>query len=258
MRSGSMQHDPLANRRPPGRPAFTLAELLVTMTIMALLTVSIVSSTRALASTRTRIDERLAASSCARQALEAIVAALRNVRRDPDRERPLIVGRNESQGLDRIDLQVISDTAARREASECDQYEVGFYVWQRDEDGVPVLLCRRRNGLSDRPGAGGIATVVAEGIVSLTFCYYSDGQWQNEWLEGEPGIPEAVRVTVAAAGVPPQRSSRPVSPVVFSTIVPIRANPPAELAQSNQPGQPGQSGQPGSAAAGPGARGGPQ
>lgn len=222
------------------QPAFTLAELLVALTLMALLTAAIVSSTHALASTRARVDERLAASAAARQGLEAVVAALRNIRRDPDKDHPLIIGESSGPGNSRIELQVISDMRARTDSPESDQYELGFSLWQREGDGVPVLLCRRKNALTDKPGRGGVATVVAEGILSLSFEYYSQGQWQNEWTEAELGIPEAVRVTVAAAGAPAREPGK-VVPVTLSTIVPIHAQPPIDTAQSAQPGQQGES-----------------
>lgn len=226
------------------RSGFTLAELLVSLTLMALLTASIVSATRALTATRTRVDEHIAASAAARQGLEAVVAALRNVRRDPDRDHPLIIGESGDGGNSRLALQVISDIKARADSPESDQYEVGFTVWQRD-DGVPVLLCRRNNGLTDKPGMGGIATVVAEGIVGLSCEYYSQGQWQNEWTEAELGVPEAVRVTVAATGVPARRATGArISPAVFSTIVAIHAEQPEDVGPQGQEGkQQGQAGQ---------------
>ncbi len=228
-----------------GPRAFTLAELLVTLTLTALLAVSIVSATRALTGTRTNVERRLARSAAARQGLEAIVAALRNVRRDPERERPAIVGRmQDSAEGDRIDLQVVGDMRARQDSPECDQYEVSFYLSQRQGDALPVLLCRRNSGLSEHPGSGGIAGVAAEGIVGLSFQYCFEGRWHDEWPETETGIPEAVRVTVAAMGVQPTTpAAKSLAPVTLSTVVPIRTNPPTEKPQAQQ--QQGPDAQPG-------------
>jgi prepilin-type N-terminal cleavage/methylation domain-containing protein len=223
------------------RSAFTLAELLVALTLMALLTAAIVSSTHALITTRTRVDEHLAASTAARQGLEAVVAALRNVRRDPDKDHPPIIGTSSGPGNSRIELQVISDTRARADGPESDQYELGFSLWQQQTDGVPVLLCRRKNALTDKPGAGGMATVAAEGIIALSFEYYSQQRWQNDWTEAELGIPEAVRVTITAAGVTGRPSNGKRSPVTLSTIVPIYAQPPIDAVQSGQKGESTQS-----------------
>lgn len=225
------------------RAGFTLAELLVTLMLTALLTGAIVGATRTLTTARRSVDERVARASAARQGLEAVVAALRNVRRDPDREPPLVIGRSRAPGDDRIDIQIIDDTRARRDGPECDQYEVGFYLWQREADDVPCLMCRRKNGLTDTPGGGGMATVAAEGVVGLSFQYYSMGEWVDEWPETETTIPEAVRVTVSATGVPSRRSARPLEPMVLSTVVPLAALPPVATVEADaaagQPGQPG-------------------
>ncbi|HEX2922535.1 MAG TPA: type II secretion system protein GspJ, partial [Chloroflexota bacterium] len=182
---------------------------------------------------RLRVDERIAASAAARQGIEAVVAAVRNVRRDPDNERRLILGEPADGGNSRIEMQVISDVSARRDSPESDQYEVGFCIWQR-EDGVPVLLCRRNNGLAEKPGHGGMATVMAEGVVGFVLEYYSQGQWQNEWAEAEVGLPEAVRVTVAATGVARDgHGAAKVAPVMLSTIIPIHAEMPVDIGQDD-------------------------
>ena len=103
------------DKPPVAHSGFTLVELLVAVTISSLLVVSVVSTTRALSSTRRGVDQRVERSASGRRAMEAIVAGLRNVRRDPIRGKPVMVGLSGEgeAGSDRIDLQVISDRRAR-------------------------------------------------------------------------------------------------------------------------------------------------
>jgi type II secretory pathway component PulJ len=239
--------------------AFTLMELLVAMTISSLLVVSVVSATRALTGSRRGVDQRMARTAAGRRAMEAIVAALRNVRRDPIRDQPVIVGQRGDAGTggDRIDLLVIGDRRARPDGAESDQYETSFFLARPAGHRLPVLLCRKDHGLDEHPEGGGIAAVVAEGIVGLSFEYYADGQWSPEWSSAEPRAPEAVRVVVAAVGPAPDDVTPPPSPLTLATVVLIHVNPPTEPPQEQPPPQQQQQQQPPRQPGGP-PTGGPQ
>lgn len=236
--------------RPPqplGR-AFTLVEMLVTLTIGSLLVVATVSATRSLTNARRGVDERTARVAEARRALETIVAGLRTVRRDPSPDRALIIGRSGGQGRgqDQITLQAISDRRVRADGAESDQQEISFYLSPAGPAGEPSrLLCRRDHGFDDDPEKGGIATVIAEGIISLSFEYYSAGQWYPEWPPTEPRPPEAVRVTLAAASeTQPGPSRRRPEVTVLTSMVAIHANVPENAAGSTGGGPSVQGGPP--------------
>jgi len=219
------------------RCGFTLVEMLVTLTIGSLLVVSVVSATRALSTSRQSVDRRVERWSAARRAMETIVAALRNVRRDPIRTEPVLLGYSggRGQGNDRIDLLVISDRRCRPGGAESDQYEVGFSLTRRPGAMLPALVCRKDHGLDEYPEDGGLVSVVAEGIVALSFDYLSGEQWMSEWSALEPGPPDAVRVTVAAADREPTSAGGRPDVAVLSTMVVIGVKvPPTE-----QPGRPG-------------------
>jgi len=204
----------------------------VTLTIGSLLVVSVVSATRALARTRASIDRRVERSAAGRQALETIVAALRNVRRDPIRQKPVLVGHRGAtpQEGDRIDLLVLSHRRNRAEGAESDQYEMSFSLEQRPGSAVPALVCRKDHALDDEPDDGGLVTVVAEGIVGLSFTYWSGEEWLNEWPALSPRPPDAVRVTVAAALMEPASGfdHRALGEhMTLTTVVPINVAQPA-------------------------------
>jgi len=212
--------------------AFTLVEMLVALMIGSLLVVSVVSATRALARTRASIDRRVERSAAGRQALETIVAALRNVRRDPIRRKPVLVGHRgaTAQEGDRIDLLVLSARRARADGAESDQYEMSFYLEQRPGAALPVLVCRKDHALDDYPDDGGLVTVVAEGIVGLSFMYLSGEEWMNEWPELSVRPPDAVRVTVAAAQMEPASGldrGEFGGAMTLTTVVPINVTQPA-------------------------------
>ena len=212
--------------------AFTLVEMLVTLTIGSLLVVSVVSATRALARTRASIDCRIERSMAGRQAMETIVAALRNFRRDPIRRHPVLVGHRgaTAQEGDRIDLLVLSSRRNRSEGAEADQYEMSFSLQRRPGAALPVLVCRKDHALDDEPDDGGLVTVVAEGIVGLSFMYLAGEEWMNEWPELSAHPPDAVRVTVAAAMMHPTSALDREAfggAMTLTTVVPINITQPA-------------------------------
>ncbi len=217
---------------PPGHRGFTLVEVLLAVTIGGVLVASVVSSTRAITNSRARIDVRAQRVAEARRGMEAIVGALRNIRRDPERPSSattLISGRQGGPGEgDRIDFQVINDRPVRSGEPESDQQEVGFFLQRAGRSRLPSLMCRRDHALDEHPDDGGVVQVVARGIVGLTFEYFAAGEWHRDWASTEPQPPQAVRITLVAA-VEPEPGERGVpEEVTLSSAVAIRVNPPPQ------------------------------
>jgi type II secretory pathway pseudopilin PulG len=216
-----------ARIRNPQLRAFTLVEVLVTLMIGSLLVVSAVSATLALTTTRENVDRRVERSLAGRRAMEAVVAGLRNVRRDSTEPHRRVVGYSGGRdaGNDRIDLLVTSDVRVRPEGAESDQYELSFYLIRREGQRWPALVRRKDHALDEAPDDGGIVTVVAEGIAGLTFEYYGLEGWQPDWSIDQPRPPRAVRVTIQAA--PDQGpAGRVPTPYTLSTVVPIHVTLP--------------------------------
>jgi len=208
--------------------AFTLVEMLLSLTITSLLAVSVVSTTRALTDVRKGVDRRIDRLTEARHAMNAIVSELRNVRRDPTSDQPVIIGHSGApdMGNDDIELLVISDRRVRPDGAECDQYEVGFRLARPADRPCTVLLCRKDHALDDHTDEGGVATVIAEGIVALWFEYYTGSEWEPEWSDLKPQPPLAVRVTLTAANIDAVESITPADTVTLSTVVAIRVGRP--------------------------------
>lgn len=209
-----------------GRTAFTLMEVLAALTIGMLIVMSAGGATRALTTAREKVDRRSEQSAEARRGLEAIVGALRNVRRDTsEADKPVVIGERGADEGDRINLLVVGDRRSRPDGAESDTYEIAFFL-QSAPGGraMPSLMCRRDHALDDRIEEGGMATLVAENIIGLSFAYEAGGKWYDQWPVTELQPPQAVRVTVAAAGRP---TGRQPSPEVFSlsTVVALHAAP---------------------------------
>lgn len=217
----------LHNRRsrPAGRRAFTLIELLIALTISALLVASTVAATHGLADSREKLERRTQQVAAARTAMEAMVADLRNVRIDPEPEKPLVVGTQTGEfgGSGRIDLRLIGDRRCRREGAESDQYEVSYFLGKIPGHDLPALMRRYDHALDEYPDDGGIVRPVAEGVTELSFTYQDRlEEWVEEWSEEMMETPVAVRVTVGVAAEPETGSYARPEVMRFTTVVALR------------------------------------
>lgn len=222
--------------------AFTLVEMLLSLTIASLLVASIASTVQTVLSARQGVDRRTQRVFEARHAMDTVVAALRNVRRDPIPDVPLVVGYSGGHdiGNDKINLQVISNRRVRSEGAESDQYEMSFYLADLPDRATRALMCRTDHALDEYWDNGGIATTVADGVIALSFEYYDGEEWLHEWSEFQQSTPKAVRVTLAVTDAQPQAGETQRRPaampdcIVLSTVVPIHVT----RAQSGPPEPP--------------------
>lgn len=216
---------------------FTLVEVLASLVVTALIVATIAGSTRTIARARERTQERVLRDQSARRALDAVVGALRQVRRDRVEDKPTVIGTPGRPGEgDRIDMLVVNDSIIREDAAESDQQEVGFMLVTREGQMLPSLVRRRDHALDEHVNDGGIATVVAEGIVDLHFEYMTDNRWEQSWPETEPRGLQAVRVRIAAMS-PPREGARPSEETtVLSTVVAVQVPPKPEERNQERPG----------------------
>ena len=223
--------------------SFTLVEVLLAMTISSLLVVTLVGATRTLSDARDRVQRRSDRLLEARHAMSAIVCAMQNVRRDPVSGERIIIGeRGDKSGNDRINILVVSDRTARPDSQETDQYETSFFLMKHTGGNFSDLVCRKDHALDDHPQEGGLATVVAEGIIGLSFEYYTGSQWQNEWTELESQPPVAIKITICATDTTENiKPNVPPDVIELSTIVAININPavaqPTQSAEASNQNQ---------------------
>lgn len=171
------------------RSGFTLLELLVTVSLMALIAAACVGALEA----GLRVWRRAATVGTSEQ---AVLLAFERIRKDVEGARrfsPLpFQGRLEELAFAAIGHVTVKDAEGPRELGR-----LGYYVDQRNH-----MLCRsfmpyrsmKRSRLQDR------CQVVLEDVVGLRLSYFGSTEtddtpsWSARWESGEP--PEAVKVTL--------------------------------------------------------------
>lgn len=231
----------------PNRRGFTLVELIVAIVIAAMVATAITSSLSQLGRAREVARLRMTACRRATDALEAIRRDVQSTLRSSDlfntrfRLAPESV-RSEVGELDR-DQMLLFDESLRPTrpldySGEGQEYETQYRI-EADADGP--ALWRRRDAVPDTfEDAGGIATPVGEGVVSVRFEAYDGSSWRQDWDSDVDGLPWSVRATVTASGAKLGSNpfDDPKSMVTLRTEIPIdRVEPPKSEAPPDAAGQ---------------------
>lgn len=192
------------------RHGFTLVELIVSGMVAALvlgaITMALFQSSRARETTATR----LAACTRASAALDLVRREVASIMRRSDLFETRVLLFDDrittTEGdFDRDELLVFNTslrpTRPNEYSGEGQEYESHFRV---GEDRTGLVLWQRRDPVIDEwDDAGGIATPVVVGIVSIGLEAYDGENWFEEWDSDLDGLPWAIRITVTASGYDP-------------------------------------------------------
>lgn len=197
-----------ARRRAAG---FTLMEVVVAMSIIAMLGALVWSSFSPLQAAKEIVEEEADRYHGLRLAMDRITRdlamAFLSDRYDPKqyRERPTHFISDDSGNNDTLRFTTFSHERLYEDAKEGDQaiveYRVGRHPQHRD---VSVLFRREKTVIDDRPEDGGREVVLAEGIEGIDFKFWDvrKEEWVSEWdtedVEFKNHLPQRVQVNLYA------------------------------------------------------------
>lgn len=218
------------------RRGFTLLELMIAGVMAAVVLGGVTASLSQLGSAKAISRQRLDAFSKCDTALRTIrrdvIAVLR---RDDLFDTRLWIVDDDAQfdgrDVDRDELLLFNNSLrANKEIDfngEGVEYEAQYRI---DDDELGVVLWKRRDPiLDDNPVGGGVATPLAEGVVSLQLEAFDGANWLTQWDSDELGIPHAIRITISATGTVEGDDIHPPF-VQLRTVVPLdRVMQPADL-----------------------------
>ena len=222
--------------RPITCSAFTLIELVISSSLMALILASGYVCLSSALSSQKMIQARAEVAQTARVAMGLISADLRSA--------CLLSKDFQFLGMDRMLGDIEADNLdfgthnyTPRRLGEGDFCEVSYFVGLEPESGKFALWRRRDPTLDDEPLAGGSREEIARGIRGLRFEYYDGWEWFDDWGDPEgkgkkenslieqpnlSGLPEAVRITMWFDASPKKSAAADETseeePLVFQTI----------------------------------------
>ena len=245
---------------------FTLIEIMISSSLMALILVSGYLCLNAAISSQKMIEPRIEIIQNARVAMTLITADLRNA--CPLSTNYDFLGMHRTLGVVPADnLDFATHNYTPRRAGEGDFCQTSLFLEKEPRSGQYTLWRRRNPRIGLDPLVGGSREEIATGLRGVKFEYYDGIEWYDTWgdadLRGKAqssnrehynleGLPEAVRITLYYDSNPrkPGRESGSTNgepPMVFQTIARLNlADAPQPAAAAGTPAinSPGNSPQP--------------
>jgi len=185
-----------------GKNGFTLLEVLVASVIGAFIALVAVSTLRAVAAGRVRLEDNIAAADELRFAADMLRQDLSNIYRDSSSDKMRLVGIISEQTVPasaNLTARVVSNTKARPMQIEGDIYDVQYSLIEKDGK---RLFVRRKCPLvgdeEDESVSGGMLTTLAESIIAFNVRYFDTTQWYEEWPAEAGELPSLMEVSLAA------------------------------------------------------------
>jgi len=210
---------------------FTLLEVILAVTILALIGTMIYGGFSQTALNKARVEEDVDRSRVVHMALERMVRELSmafvsthvNPSLDLRVSNTAFIGKDNGRE-DRIDFTSFSHRRLYRNARESDQNEISYFVTEHPDDpNIKVLARREQNRIDDDPRRGGKSQILLENVEEFNVEYFDPllSDWVQTWdtvntLAQPNRLPSQVRIRLAVTD--PRRRN---APQVFGTRVEI-------------------------------------
>jgi len=188
---------------------FTLLEIILAVSVLAIVATMIYGGFSQTALNKARIEEDVDHSRIVHMTLERMARELTmafvstHVNPSPSLRvvETAFIGKDHGKD-DRIDFSSFSHRRLYRNAHESDQNEISYFVTDHpDKQGVQVLARREQNRIDDDPGRGGKSQILVENVVEFNLEYFdpllSDWvqTWDSEDVLAQPNrLPTQVRI----------------------------------------------------------------
>ena len=187
----------------PRLRAFTLVELLVAVFVGAIVAGGTTAAISGFIRTKTRAEARAQAFARANAAAESIESDATEFARDINLQWARVqvtdaaIGDADADTLQMF-IRTIKPTRGGDDNPEGCDAEIGYKV-ANSPNGSWLALFRRCDPIVDRyPDAGGVVTLVADHIASVSITAADQQDWYTSWESDENGFPHGIQVTVTA------------------------------------------------------------
>jgi general secretion pathway protein J len=193
---------------------FTLLEIMLAVSVLALVGTMIYGGFSQTALNKARVEEdvdhsrivHMALARMTRELTMAFVSTHVNPSLDLRVVDTAFVGSDNGKD-DRIDFTSFSHRRLYRNARESDQNEISYFVTEHPDDpGVQVLARREQNRIDDNPRRGGKSQILVENVEEFNLEYFDPlltdwvQTWDTEDVLAQPNrLPTQVRIRLTVA-----------------------------------------------------------
>lgn len=185
-----------SNRRPCSEKGFTLVEILVAISILAILLTSVYGIFSSVSMTRERLDADSAEYHRARVLFDRLGRELRGAYLQPRDRNLVFTGKAVDDRLVELELTTSAVSPLSQMGSGIAKIRYLLVEDSEDETGGLVLM-RSEHPVHESPDkeTAGMMRLVP-GIESMSLRFYADGQWQPAWDGRTSGLPELVEIAL--------------------------------------------------------------
>lgn len=195
--------------------AFTLIELLISVSLMTGILAASYVCLQAALSARSMVNDRSDTIQTARVIMDMIASDLRAADRLSDQHEILGLDRT-LEGIEADNIDLVTRNYHPQFPSEANWSEISYFVAKNPETDRFVLLRRRDPSPDDKPLEGGRREALIDHLLGLRFEYYDGWDWYDDWGDaespentsaaeessliaaaGRTGFPDAIRITLA-------------------------------------------------------------
>ncbi len=197
--SGDHDHTPQSAIRNPHSSGFTLLEVLLALSILAVIATTIYSSFSTAGRNVESAEEVRDGTDRARTLLARLTNDIANAY--VGMSGTFLYGKKVETEEDKLRFDSIYLTTLtnwrKPDSKEMELWEVGYFFQERPDGSGRVLMRKEKRELSSDvpPREGGIDYELTDTVAGLQLRYSSDGaKWTDEWTQG--GLPKAVDIVL--------------------------------------------------------------
>jgi len=185
-----------SSRRPCSEKGFTLVEILVAISILAILLTSVYGIFSSVSLVRERLDADSAEYHRARVIFDRLGRELRGTYFQ-SRDRNLVfAGKSVDDGMVELELTTTAVSPLSQTGSGIAKVHYLLIEDSEDETGGLVLM-RSENPAHESIDEGGTGMMrMVPGIEAMSLRFYTNGQWQEAWEGSTSGLPELVEIAL--------------------------------------------------------------
>ncbi len=192
--SWSISHPLFFKRSPRSEKGFTLVEVLVAISILAILLTSVYGIFSSVSLARERLDADSAEYHRARVLFDRLGRELRGAYFQISNQNLVFTGLKTDDGS--FDLELTTSAVSPLSQTGSGIARVHYLLVEDQEDAADGLVLMRSehpvHESTDEEAAGMMRLV--PGIEAMSLRYYANGQWQTTWQGRTSGLPELVEI----------------------------------------------------------------